>query len=99
MVDPEGLEPMTNRLRFELLFFLIKVLFRPIPLSAPNSVLFHHSNSFRTSNMVAAMTLTVHIDMSVEPWRLVNDGVMGGLSAGRMAPVEEHLRFEGVLSL
>lgn len=39
------------------------------------------------------------IDMSVEPWRPVNDGVMGGLSAGRMVPVEKHLRFEGVLSL
>jgi len=45
------------------------------------------------------MTLTVHIDMSVEPWRSVNDGVMGGLSAGRIVSMKEHLRFEGKLSL
>ena len=54
---------------------------------------------FIFNSLLAAMTLTVHIDMSVEPWRSVNDGVMGGLSAGRMVPMEEHLRFEGVLSL
>jgi len=48
---------------------------------------------------VAAMTLTVQIDMSVEPWRSVNDGVMGGLSAGCMVSMKKHLRFEGRLSL
>ena len=40
--------------------------------------------------MLAAMTLTVHIDMSVEPWRSVNDGVMGGQEA--RGPVAEKSR-------
>ncbi len=49
--------------------------------------------------MSVAFMAIVNINMDIEPWRSVNDGVMGGLSAGRMVPIEDHLRFEGVLSL
>jgi len=39
------------------------------------------------------------LDMSVAPWQPVNDGVMGGLSSGRMAQSGDVLKFEGTLSL
>ena len=45
------------------------------------------------------MMLTMTMDMSAEPWRAINDGVMGGISAGRMVQTEAGLRFEGELSL
>ena len=45
--------------------------------------------------IMAAFTLA----MDVEPWRAINDGVMGGLSSGRMVAFEHGLRFEGELSL
>ena len=47
---------------------------------------------------VAFMTI-LNINMDVEPWRSINDGVMGGLSAGGMAQSEEGLKFSGTLSL
>jgi len=37
--------------------------------------------------------------MDVEPWRSVNDGVMGGRSGGGMTQSDEGLKFEGRLSL
>ena len=45
------------------------------------------------------MMLTMTMDMTVEPWRAINDGVMGGISAGRMVGTENGLSFEGELSL
>jgi hypothetical protein len=33
--------------------------------------------------------------MILAPWQAVNDGVMGGISAGRMVESEAGLRFEG----
>ena len=37
--------------------------------------------------------------MTTDAWRSINDGVMGGRSAGGMVPAEDGLRFEGKLSL
>lgn len=39
------------------------------------------------------------MDMSIKPWLAVNDVVMGGLSSGGMAMLEEGLTFQGYLSL
>ena len=47
---------------------------------------------------VAFMTIS-NINMDVEPWRSINDGVMGGLSAGSMVQSDEGLKFSGELSL
>lgn len=41
----------------------------------------------------------VNLNMDIEPWRSVNDGVMGGRSAGGMAQSDEGLKFSGSLSL
>jgi monofunctional biosynthetic peptidoglycan transglycosylase len=41
----------------------------------------------------------IGLDLALDPWQAVNDGVMGGVSAGRMVASEQGLRFEGVLSL
>ncbi|MGB5292637.1 MAG: CIA30 family protein [Lysobacterales bacterium] len=43
--------------------------------------------------------MTVSLDSNLQAWRAVNDGVMGGVSAGRMIKAEGVLRFEGELSL
>jgi len=43
--------------------------------------------------------MSICLDMDPDNWRAVNDGVMGGLSRGRMVPVDDALRFEGELSL
>ncbi len=42
---------------------------------------------------------STEMDMALEPWRAVNDGVMGGVSDGRMVAADQGLRFEGELSL
>jgi monofunctional biosynthetic peptidoglycan transglycosylase len=47
---------------------------------------------------VAFMTIS-SINMDVEPWRSINDGVMGGLSAGGMVQSDSGLKFSGRLSL
>ena len=39
------------------------------------------------------------IGLELEPWRAINDGVMGGVSSGEMIATAEGLRFQGVLSL
>ena len=41
----------------------------------------------------------ININMDIETWRSINDGVMGGLSAGGMAQSDEGLKFSGSLSL
>jgi hypothetical protein len=49
--------------------------------------------------MSIALMTTVNLDMQITPWRSVNDGVMGGLSAGGMVQSDEDLKFVGKLSL
>jgi hypothetical protein len=39
------------------------------------------------------------LDLAPEPWRAINDGVMGGVSSGEMIKTEDGLRFQGYLSL
>ena len=39
------------------------------------------------------------LELNSEPWQAINDGVMGGISTGRMLPTSDGLRFEGELSL
>jgi len=41
----------------------------------------------------------IELNLALAPWQAVNDGVMGGVSVGRMVATERGLRFEGVLSL
>lgn len=48
-------------------------------------------------SLVAALPLNV--DLELQPWRAVNDGVMGGVSTGSMVSTANGLRFQGVLSL
>lgn len=43
--------------------------------------------------------MTIVLNMDMNPWRAINDGVMGGVSSGRMVQSGEALRFEGELSL
>jgi hypothetical protein len=52
-------------------------------------------------NMLTSIALmaTIKLDMQIEPWRSINDGVMGGLSAGSMVQSDEGLKFIGRLSL
>jgi monofunctional biosynthetic peptidoglycan transglycosylase len=49
--------------------------------------------------MLLSIMLIMSLDMNPEPWRAINDGVMGGISAGRMVGTEYGLSFEGELSL
>lgn len=53
------------------------------------------------SQMVLSMALTTvaNLGMEVDPWRSINDGVMGGLSAGGMVESGRSLKFKGNLSL
>ncbi len=39
------------------------------------------------------------LNLDLEPWRAINDGVMGGVSSGEMIRTEDGLRFQGYLSL
>lgn len=43
--------------------------------------------------------MNTRLDLNPDAWRAVNDGVMGGISTGRMVSSEDGLRFEGELSL
>ena len=49
--------------------------------------------------MSVAFMAIVDIGLDIEPWRSINDGVMGGRSAGGMTQSAENLKFEGSLSL
>ncbi len=49
--------------------------------------------------MNVALVSVANLGMDVDSWRSVNDGVMGGLSAGGMVQSEEGLSFKGRLSL
>lgn len=53
-------------------------------------------------SLVSAMSIammSVVLDSNLQAWRVVNDGVMGGVSSGRMIKAGGALRFEGELSL
>jgi monofunctional biosynthetic peptidoglycan transglycosylase len=54
---------------------------------------------FVSQVIFVAMMIHTEIGISAEPWRSVNDGVMGGISSGGMVRVDDMLRFEGELSL
>lgn len=49
--------------------------------------------------MLVMIMMTIVLNMSPDPWRAINDGVMGGISSGRMVQSGDKLRFEGELSL
>ena len=49
--------------------------------------------------MGVAFMAIVNMNMDLEPWRSINDGVMGGRSAGGMLRSDEGLKFTGSLSL
>jgi hypothetical protein len=49
--------------------------------------------------MNAALISLANLGMEIDPWHSVNDGVMGGLSAGGMVQSGEGLTFKGRLSL
>ena len=49
--------------------------------------------------MIAAILMTMILEMSPGPWQTVNDGVMGGISSSRMVEADGVLTFEGELSL
>ncbi|MGI9265830.1 MAG: CIA30 family protein [Gammaproteobacteria bacterium] len=46
-----------------------------------------------------AVSIAAELDLDIEPWRAINDGVMGGISQGEMIAVDDGLRFRGLLSL
>ena len=54
---------------------------------------------FLDQAILAAIVINMQVGISEEPWRAVNDGVMGGISSGGMVRADEVLRFEGMLSL
>lgn len=43
--------------------------------------------------------MILSLSTNPEPWQSVNDGVMGGMSSGRMIACNEGLRFDGEISL
>jgi len=49
--------------------------------------------------ILSMLAMTIYLEMNPGPWQSVNDGVMGGVSSGRMSESEGSLRFEGQLSL
>ena len=49
--------------------------------------------------MAGLMATAIVIEMILAPWQAINDGVMGGISTGRMVESAAGLRFEGELSL
>jgi NADH dehydrogenase [ubiquinone] 1 alpha subcomplex assembly factor 1 len=49
--------------------------------------------------MISLIVMSVILSMDPAPWQAINDGVMGGVSSGRMVQIDNNLRFEGLLSL
>ena len=45
------------------------------------------------------LPMLLMLTLNLQPWQAVNDGVMGGVSTGRMVAGNDGLRFEGDLSL
>ena len=46
-----------------------------------------------------SLTVAAQPDLRLRPWRSINDGVMGGVSRGKIVTVDHGLRFQGLLSL
>lgn len=51
------------------------------------------------SLVMQTVTIAAKLDLDLEPWRAINDGVMGGISQGEMVATDSGLRFQGRLSL
>ena len=49
--------------------------------------------------LLGVLMMPFVLDLDLEPWQAINDGVMGGVSSGRMVSTDDGLRFEGELSL
>ncbi len=49
--------------------------------------------------MVGLILMALSLQMNLEPWQAINDGVMGGVSTGRMVETDHGLSFQGSLSL
>ena len=49
--------------------------------------------------MNAALLSVANLSMGIDPWRSINDGVMGGVSAGGMVRSDAGLKFTGRISL
>ena len=49
--------------------------------------------------VMQTVSAAAELDLDLEPWRTVNDGVMGGVSQGQMVAIDSGLRFQGRLSL
>jgi len=49
--------------------------------------------------MTGLIMMATILSMTSGPWQAINDGVMGGVSSGRMVQTADGLRFEGELSL
>ena len=45
------------------------------------------------------MMPAISLEMTLEPWQAINDGVMGGISTGRMIETTRGLSFQGAVSL
>lgn len=67
-----------------------------------------HTKTWRQAGIFALAVLAMSslmaapensLDLNPEPWRAVNDGVMGGISAGEIVAIDQGLRFQGKLSL
>jgi len=63
-----------------------------------------HGYSLVAAAILAVSTLMAapavdRLDMALEPWRAINDGVMGGISLGEMVAIDDGLRFQGEISL
>jgi monofunctional biosynthetic peptidoglycan transglycosylase len=56
-------------------------------------------NLFGMEIVMGTIMMAAILDMSPSPWQAINDGVMGGVSSGRMEQSGDVLRFEGTLSL
>jgi len=51
-------------------------------------------------NLVATLLMSgISLQLHPADWMAINDGVMGGVSSGRMTAAGEHLQFTGELSL
>ena len=48
---------------------------------------------------LGTISAAILMNLALEPWRAINDGVMGGVSAGGMSEIDKGLRFDGILSL
>jgi len=57
------------------------------------------SHTFNNDLDMFYLQMLLMLTLNLQPWQAINDGVMGGISSGRMVAGSEGLRFEGELSL